>query len=44
MKNIDWFDVFFTVSIVVVIAAVFGCTIVPLFVRAAIDMWTWALA
>lgn len=44
MKNIDWGIVLVVIFCVVVDVAMFGCVFTPLLIRAAKDMWLWALA
>lgn len=44
MKNIDWEFALAVVFCVVVVVAMFGCVFAPLLIRAAKDMWLWALA
>ena len=47
MKKINWVDVLivFTITaLVVMLVALIGCSVVPLFIRLAKDMWLLALA
>lgn len=44
MKNIDWEYALVVIFGVVVVVAMFGCVFTPLLIRAAKDMWLWALA
>ena len=44
MKNIDWEFALVVIFGVVVVVAMIGCVLTPILIRAAKDMWLWALA